>query len=148
MKNLLKSAIVLTLATFSTQALAQHHHSMHEMQHGFVLAADDQFASHLVASGHHSRQTEITGQLEIEDSQEMATYLERKSQNTDGKVYFLFQAQTLDLPSLKAGQILSGHIVESTVGKYEPKNVIVRKATYQVKSVLLNMENPFFGDDQ
>jgi len=122
-------------------------HSMpHEMQHGFVLAANDTFASHLVANGHHSRQTEIIGQLSIEDQREMEIYQERRSLNASGGSYFLFQAQALDLPSLKAGQVLAGHIVESKTGKYEPKNVIVKKASYKVDKVLLNMENPFFGE--
>jgi hypothetical protein len=119
----------------------------HEMQHGFVLAADDTFASHLVATGHHSRQVDIMGQLSIEDQQELATYEERKSLNADGGSYFLFQAQSLDLPSLKAGQILTGHIIESNVGNYEPTNVIVTKATFRIERVLLNMENPFFKDE-
>lgn len=118
----------------------------HEMQHGFVLAADDKFASHLVATGHHSRQGEITGQLSINDQQEREIYEERKSLNGPGGSYFLFQAQSLDLPSLKSGQVLIGHIVESKVGNYEPKNIIVKRATFKVEKVLLNIENPFFGD--
>ncbi len=124
---------------------AQHaDHSMpHEMQHGFVLAADDTFASHLVATGHHSRQVEITGELAINDQQEMEFYQERKLQNSGGS-YFLFQAQTLDLPTLSDGQVLTGHIVESKIGDYEPRNKIVRSAKFKVKKVLLNIPNPFF----
>lgn len=118
----------------------------HEMQHGFVLAADDKFASHLVATGHHSRQAEITGELVISDPAEQQIYKQRKSLNNTGGSYFLFQAQTLNLPALQNGQILEGHIVESGIGKYEPKNIIVRKATFKVDKVLLNIENPFFGD--
>lgn len=115
----------------------------HEMQHGFILAADDKFASHLVATGHHSRQTEITGELLIEDQQEMEIYRERKLQS-GGTTYFLFQAQTLDLPNLSAGQVLRGHIIESKIDDYEPENKIVRSAKYRVQQVLLNISNPFF----
>lgn len=117
----------------------------HQMQHGFVLAADDRFASHLVASGHHSRQTEITGQLLIYDRTELATYQKRKAASA-GSSYFLFQAQSLDLPSLKDGQVLLGHIVEAKIGTYDPKNIIVKKAALKVGHVLLNIENPFFGN--
>lgn len=139
--------IILLLATILSSHPSHAGHTMtHEMQHGFVLAADDKFASHLVATKHHSWQTEILGQLTIEDADEASVYSERKAANTEGGAYFLFQAQSLDLPSLKAGQILTGHIVESKVGKYEPKNIIVRRATYKVETVLLSIENPFFGD--
>jgi hypothetical protein len=124
-----------------------HHQPQHEMQHGFVLSADDRFASHLVATGHHSRQTEITGHLVIEDPLENEIYLKRKAKNIDGRVYFLLQAQGLDLPSLKPGQVLRGHIVESEVGKYEHKNVILKDAKFVVEKILLNMENPFFGNE-
>lgn len=144
MKKLTVFAIFLMLLGGTAQA---HNHAMpHEMQHGFVLAAGDKFASHLVASGHHSRQTEVTGELIIEDASENEIYQQRKSLNSNGASYFLFQAQSLDLPSLKAGQILTGHIVESQVGKYEPKNTIVKKAIFKVDQVLLNMVNPFFGE--
>jgi len=130
------------------QPEAQHvsHAMSHEMQHGFVLAVDDSFASHLVTSGHHSRQAEIIGQLLIEDPQEMQIYQERKSQSA-GSSYFLFQAQNLDLPTLSAGQVLTGHIVESKLGDYEPQNKIVRSATFRVQKVLLNIPNPFFSED-
>jgi hypothetical protein len=120
-------------------------HEHHPMQHGFVLGSDDSFASHLVATGHHSRQVEVLGKLKIEDSEELALYLERKSVNKD-KAYFLLQAQNLDLPSLKADQVLSGHIVESRIGSYEPKKIIVRNASFTVERVLLNLPNPFFGE--
>lgn len=138
--------LLIGLIGIVTQSHAQHAApSMpHEMQHGFILAADDKFASHLVATGHHSRQAEITGQLSIDDQQEKKIFEERKSLSAGGS-YFLFQAQSLDLPSLTAGQVLTGHIVESKIGNYEPKNIIVKKATYMVEKVLLNMENPFFG---
>jgi len=128
-----------------SQSRAQHadHAMSHEMQHGFVLAVDDNFASHLVANGHHSRQAEIMGRLTIDDPQEMKIYQERKKVSA-GSSYFLFQAQSLDLPSLKDGQVMTGHIVESKIGDYEPKNIIVKKATYKIEKILLNIPNPFF----
>ena len=116
------------------------HAASHEMQHGFVLSADDTFASHLVATGHHSRQVEILGSLVIPDSGESEKYVK---QNTH---YYLFQAQKLDLPSLQEGQILRGHIVESTLGRYEPKNILVKKAEFRIEKILLNIENPFFAE--
>ena len=120
--------------------------SMHQMQHGFILSDKDQHASHLVASGHHSRQTEIAGTLVIDDSTEAELYNQRKALNSDGGVYFLFQAQQLDLPSLQKGQILLGHIVESRVGQYDSKNIIIKAAKFKVEKVILNIENPFFGE--
>jgi hypothetical protein len=141
--------IMIAFIGLGAQASAQHAgHSMpHEMQHGFVLAADDTFASHLVANGHHSRQTEIIGQLLIEDQNESALYQERKLKG-DGSSYFLFQAQNLDLPTLSEGQVLNGHIIESKMGEYEPKNKIVSSATFQVQKILLNIPNPFFAEDE
>lgn len=136
-----KLAILITFIGFITQSYAQH-----SMQHGFVLSIDDKFASHLVANGHHSRQAEIISHLLIEDSAEEEVYMNRKSMNTNGESYFLFQAQNLDLPSIKAGQVLNGHIVESKIGEYDPKNIIVKKATLVIDKVLLNIENPFFKD--
>lgn len=155
MRNLKVITIkILAISVFLTglfgpvgQSLAQHvSHSSHQMQHGFVLTADDSFASHLVATGHHSRQTVITGQLFIEDEQELNFYEDRKMMNSSGYSYFLFQAQALNLPSLKAGQVLRGHIVESKIGSYNPGNVIVKKAIYRVEKILLNIANPFFKD--
>jgi len=119
----------------------------HEMQHGFILTKDDRFGSHLVATGHHSRQAEITGELIIEHTAAKEFYDKRKALNSGNQVYFLFQAQKLDLPTLKDGQILIGHIVESQVGKYEPKNIIVNEAKFKIEKVLLNIENPFFGQE-
>ncbi len=141
-------ALLIGFLGIVSQSHAQHAgHSMpHEKQHGFVLAADDKFASHLVATGHHSRQVEITGQLLIDDQQEMEFYQERKLQSS-GSSYFLFQAQNLDLPTLSDGQVLTGHIVESKIGDYEPKNKIVRSATFKVEKVLLNIPNPFFLEE-
>lgn len=138
-------ALLIALMGIVSQSYAQHagHTMPHEMQHGFVLASGDNFASHLVANGHHSRQAEITGQLTIDDQQELAAYQERKAISAGGS-YFLFQAQSLDLPSLKDGQVLTGHIVESKIGDYDPKNIIVKKATYTIRKVLLNIPNPFF----
>lgn len=94
-----------------------------------------------------SRQAEITGRLRIDDPQEMEFYQERKSQNAGGS-YFLFQAQSLDLPTLSDGQVLTGHIVESKIGGYEPKNKIVGSASFKVKKVLLNIPNPFFTEEE
>ncbi len=138
-------ALLINLNGITVQSFAQHAGpSMpHEMQHGFVLAADDKFASHLVAPGPHSRQVEITGQLLIDNQQEIEIYQERKLQSA-GSSYFLFQAQNLDLPTLSTGQVLTGHIVESKIGEYQPKNKIVRSSTFQVHKVLLNIPNPFF----
>jgi hypothetical protein len=98
---------------------------------------------HLVANGHHSRQVEITGKLFINDQQELKIYKERKKLS-EGQTYFLFQAQNLDLPSIKNGQILNGHIVESKMGEYESKNIIVKNATFKIDKILLNIVNPFF----
>lgn len=116
---------------------------MHKMQHGFILSEDDSFASHLVAKGHHSQQTNITGHLVIDSKNEYQVYLERKNQSR-GKTYFLFQAQSLNLPGLKGGQILEGHIIESNVGEYDSSNKVVSKASFFVDRVLLNLVNPFF----
>lgn len=140
-------ALLIGLMGLVKLSFGQHgtHARTHEMQHGFVLASDDQFASHLVATGHHSRQVEITGQLTIENLHELKTYQEQKKLN-EGKSYFLFQAQSLDLPTLKESDVLTGHIVESRLGQYDPKNIIVKRATYKVERILLNIENPFFGD--
>ncbi|WP_374074903.1 hypothetical protein [Bdellovibrio bacteriovorus] len=141
-------ALIIALTVAAIQSHAQHQGSsmIHEMQHGFVLSADDTFASHLVANGHHSRQTEIIGQLFINDPQEMQIYQERKLQCAGGS-YFLFQAQSLDLPTLSAGQVLTGHIVESKMGDYEPQNRIVKSATFTVRKILLNIPNPFFNEE-
>ena len=133
--------VLIALIGLMEQSFAQHVH--HEMQHGFVLSADDKFASHLVANGHHSRQAEIMGELQINDQEVMEIYQERKLQS-GGSTYFLFQAQNLDLPTLTAGQMLIGHIVESKIGDYEPQNKIVKSATFRIKAVLLNILNPFF----
>lgn len=118
----------------------------HEMQHGFILSENDTFASHLVANGHHSRQVEIMVQLDIPETSEKVHYQERKRMSPSEQTYFLFQAQHLNLPGLTAGTLLVGHIVESKIGNYEPKNVIVKSATLRVQKVLLNVTNPFFGD--
>lgn len=139
--------LVISLLFGSYAHASSHQHSMpHEMQHGFVLAADDKFASHLVATGHHSRQVEINGQLLIDDEKEMKLYEERKLQSAGGS-YFLFQAQSLDLPTLSAGHVLTGHIVESKLGEYDAKNRIVKSASFKVDRVLLNIPNPFFTEE-
>ncbi len=142
-KKILVVVMGLSGIVAQTSAQPKGHSMPHQMQHGFVLAADDKFASHLVAPGHHSWQVEITGQLSIQDQQELKIYKLRKLESA-GRSYFLFQAQHLDLPTLTAGQILTGHIVESKLGGYEPKNKIVSVAAFKVQNVLLNIPNPFF----
>jgi hypothetical protein len=136
-----KAATIL----IASHAAAQHseHPMPKEMQHGFVLSVNDTFASHLVARGHHSRQTEITGQLVIEDETEMNFYKERKLLSSGGS-YFIFQAQHLDLPTISNSQTLTGHIIESKLGSYDPENKIVKSAIFKIKSVILNIPNPFF----
>jgi hypothetical protein len=119
--------------------------SAHEMQHGFILSKDDRFASHLVASGHHSHQVDIEGELLISDPEEKEFYEERKKQS-EGKSYFLLQAQALNLPEVKRGQILKGHIIESPLGQYEPQNRIVTEGHFKIKKVFINIPNPFFGN--
>jgi len=146
MKNL-KSVLFLLLVTCIFSQVEAQAQMQHEMQHGFILTKDDVFASHLVASGHHSRQVEVLGELTIENSEELQFYKNQKLKNLGHKSYFLFQAQHLDLPTLKEGQILTGHIVESEVGKYQPKNIIVKEAKFKINQILLNMVNPFFGDE-
>lgn len=116
----------------------------HEMQHGFILSNNDSLGSHLVANGHHSRQVEVVGQLTIASSNEQAFYRQRKENSAINQTYFLFQAQQLDLPRLTVGMTLTGHIVESRMGSYEPKNVIVKSATFRIQRILLNIPNPFF----
>jgi hypothetical protein len=124
-----------------------------EMQHGFILRGrHDSFASHLVATGHHSRQVDVLGELIINDPDERGTFEVRKHSNYPVVSYFLFQAQKLNLAELKEGDLgekffeLEGHIVESPIGDYTPKNIIVKSATYRVHNVLINLVNPFFGD--
>lgn len=140
--KMLKFLITFVIIIISVQINA----SEHEMQHGFILSNNDSLGSHLVANGHHSRQTEIVGQLTIPNANELAFYRQRKANSTTNQSYFLFQAQQLDLPRLNAGMTLTGHIVESRVGNYEPKNVIVKSATFKIQRVLLNIPNPFFVD--
>jgi hypothetical protein len=135
--------ILILLIALPIFAFAQ----VHEMQHGFILSKDDHFGTHLVATGHHSRQADITGELVIEDVASRSLYEQRKALNSEGQVYFLFQAQTLHLPTLKDGQILTGHIVEAQVGKYEPKNIIVKDVKFKVDKVLINVANPFFAEE-
>ncbi len=142
MKFILSSLIFLGIIL----NLQSQGHQTHEMQHGFILAENNKNASHLVATGHHSRQVEIVGKLTIANSNEDKFYNERRMIGKNVS-YFLFQAQVLDLPTLKAGQILKGHIIESQIGKYESKNTIVKNAEFLVEEVILNLENPFFGDE-
>ena len=138
----MKKLLLLTLTVLSTRVYA------HEMQHGFILATDDKFASHLVADGMHSRQTEVIGTLTITDQAENDLYQQKKSLNSDGKFYYFMLAQQVDLENVKEGQILSGPIVENEVGKFEPKKVLIKQAQFRIDKVLLNVENPFFKDPQ
>lgn len=117
------------------------------VQHGFILSNDDTFGSHLVANGHHSRQVEIVGQLIIPNGKNAVFYHHRKLNSYANQSYFLFQAQQLDLPRLAAGMVLTGHIIESDIGGYDPKNVVVPLAIFRVQRVLLNIPNPFFTSD-
>jgi hypothetical protein len=124
-----------------------------EMQHGFILKGKNgEFASHLVATGHHSRQVDVEGMLEIPDDKERALYELRKKENYPARSYFLFQAQNMDLANIPEGIVsakyysYNGHIVECPIGDYTPKNVIVKQAFYSFTNVLLNIVNPFFGD--
>jgi hypothetical protein len=135
------SALLITLLISLSTSFA------HEMQHGFILSDDDKFFSHLVANGHHSHQLSFDGELTIPNEEEASNYKNLKEQNAQTKnSYFLFQAQKLNLPETHDGQILEGHIVQSTVGDYEPKNVIVKKALIKVHKVHINLINPFFGN--
>ena len=115
----------------------------HPMQHGFILAKKDTFATHLVASGHHSRQVSVWGKLKIIDKKERYIYVSKRKENKN-QFYYLFQAQHLDLPSLKVGETLKGHIVESKVGSYQPGNKIVSEAEFKVEYIFINLLNPFF----
>lgn len=135
-----KAFVLLFALTVTAQA------EPHHMQHGFILAPSGTFTSHLVADGHHSWQSDLTGQLSIEDPKEQAIYEERKALNKEGGNYFLLLAQAVDLPSLQEGQVLSGPIVEAKVGDFQPKNIIVKKATFKVDRILLNLANPFFAN--
>ena len=139
MKNLkFTISLVLLILGIQTSASAQG------MQHGFILTNNDTFGSHLVANGHHSRQTEILGQLTIANGKDAVFYHQRKLRSTANQTYFLFQAQQLDLPKLTAGMVLTGHIIESKIGGYEPQRVVVPSATFRIQRVLLNIPNPFF----
>lgn len=141
----MKTSILMSLVAFG---LSFHVSAFaHKMQHGFILSDDDTFASHLVANGHHSRQVEIIGQLSVPDAKEMEFYRQRKDLSAINQTYFLFQAQQQDLPSVVAGDVFSGHIIESKTGDYEPKNVVVKAATFRVQKVLLNIANPFFAEE-
>lgn len=122
---------------------AQHEHP--KMQHGFILVKGNTFASHLVANGHHSYQVNISVELNIPDRDEELYLAERQKKNSGLQTsYFLFQAQELDLPNLKKGQVLEGHIIESEIGKYQPRNEIVSEAVLTVQEVHINIVNPFF----
>lgn len=137
--KLLSILIVTLLISFTAFA--------HEMQHGFILSEDNKYFSHLVANGHHSHQLSFNGELSIPDEDELENFKKLSELNSQTKQsYFLFQAQKLNLPETHDGQILEGHIVQSAVGDYEPKNIIVKKALIRVHKVHINVVNPFFGD--
>ncbi|MDA8793392.1 hypothetical protein N9N67_09105 [Bacteriovoracaceae bacterium] len=133
----------LVIITFMSCLFISGYGSEMPMQHGFILSVDDSFASHLVANGHHSYQTNIESELSITDAEELSFYQQRKKKGL-GLTYFLFQAQRLDLPCLKTGDLLNGHIIESRLGDYDPENVIVKDASLLVTNILLNIVNPFF----
>ena len=108
-------------------------------------ASSDKFASHLVAEGMHSRQTEVLGTLLIPDQDENTLYQQRKL-SSNGQFYYFMLAQQVDLENVKEGQVLAGPIVESKVGEFEPKNIIIKEWRFTVERVLLNIENPFFKE--
>ena len=142
-KNLL---MILTLLLGAISADA----SGHTMQHGFILSLGPSYAEHLVAQGHHSHQVvvEVDGFL-IPDPRENSTYYSNSKRNEVMQdKYFVLLAQNLDLEAIKAGDVLSGPIAEMDLGQYQPGNIIVKNAQLTVKSVLLNVENPFFKDAQ
>ncbi len=120
-------------------------HEGHLMQHGFIIAVGDSFASHLVAGGHHSRQVEIGGELVFSSGAEREVYRSMRDAPNANEFYFLLQAQNLDLPSLRVGDVLGGHVIRMEVGKYQPKNPVIGLAKFKVTKMLLNVENPFFG---
>ncbi len=148
--TVLLTTVAISLSQFGFNANAQvghHHPSMgHEMQHGFIISDDENFFSHLVATGHHSHQLSLSGKLTIHDSRERDFYLDQKKKNNPKKSYFLFQAQKLDLPSTNQGQVLRGHIIESPIGDYQPTNVIVKNAEIEIDKVHINVPNPFFTE--
>ncbi len=139
MKNLkFTIGVVLLILGMQINASAQG------MQHGFILSNNDTMGSHLVANGHHSRQVEIVGQLTIPNGKDAVFYHQRKLGSAARQTYLLLQAQQLDLARVTTGMVLTGHIIESRIGGYEPKNVVVPEATFRVQRVLLNIPNPFF----
>lgn len=88
---------------------------------------------------------DVSGELIIPKEAEREIYLKQKELNVPmKKTFFLFQAQKLNLPETKSGQVLKGHIIESAIGDYDPKNVIVREAQIIIKKVHINLINPFF----
>ena len=135
------------VAQFCFNANAQNGHHSHAMEHGFIISDDELYFSHLVATGHHSHQLSFSGKLQFQDSREREIYFEQKKKNKPKKSYFLFQAQRLDLPATREGQVLRGHIVESAIGDYQPKNVIVKDAEITVERVHINTINPFFVEE-
>jgi hypothetical protein len=141
--TLIFTLLVFIPNTFANTLKKDAPQQPHLMQHGFILSADDQYGSHLVANGHHSWQSEIRGKLLIENELEYKLY-ERQKKSSQGQSYFLFQAQNLNLASMRIGDILHGHIIESKIGDYEPKNVIVKLVQFRIEEIIINIPNPFF----
>ena len=112
------------------------------MDHGFIFGKEDFFISHLVARGHHSHQVSVTGRLIIESDEELYKFHYERSFSENS--YFVFQAESIELTSLRRDQILRGYIFQSQIGKYEPNNVIVTNATFEIENVDLSVVNPFF----
>jgi hypothetical protein len=118
-----------------------------EMQHGFVLSDNGKYSTHLVAEGHHSYQVSVTGQLEIADKGEAVQYRKVRQENqVSPKSYFVLMAQKVDITTVKPGQKLIGHIIESPLGDYTPGNILVKSATFTVKEILMSVPNPFFAE--
>lgn len=130
-----KLLIILCALLWSFQVQANH-----KIQHGFVLSEDGNYATHLVATGHHSWQMTLAEELSVPPSQKhrLATKLAAKGQ------YLLLQAQDLDLNNVEAGTVLTGHIVQADYGDYLPQNKQFPVATFTVTKVIVNLPNPFF----
>ncbi len=144
MKTLI--GLILLFGTVAAHGGGGHeNHGGHPMQHGFIIAVGDSFASHLVADGHHSRQVEIGGELVFSSGIEREAYRSMREAPNASEFYFLLQAQNLDLPSIRVGEVLGGPVIRMEIGKYQPKNPMVGHAKFRVTKVLLNVENPFFG---
>ncbi|HEY8278918.1 MAG TPA: hypothetical protein VIH99_04800 [Bdellovibrionota bacterium] len=141
--------LMLSLIVGSLYASAHTAHEPHPMRHGFILHRDGKAASHLVADGHHSRQTEVQGRLLFDSTNDELNYLvQRQRDDKNKESYFVMLAQGVDLPAVKAGDILEGPIAEMHLGAFEPKNELIKHAKFEVQEVILNVENPFFKEEQ